>query len=162
MAATAKKTAPAGKGKGDAEGDEAPAKKGKKKLVIIALAVLLVAGGGGGYVFLTSGSSAEAAAPEEEEVPLGEVITADPISINLAESHYLKIGLGLQAVEAPEHAPDPALALDAAIELFSGRSITELSDPATRDGLKAELVKTLDHDYHGDVVDVYFTQFVMQ
>lgn len=161
MAAAAGKTAPAGKGKGE-EGDDAPVKKGKKKLVVIALAVLLVVGGGGGFFFLKSGSSAEAAAPAEEEVALGDVITADPISINLADNHYLKVGLGLQAIEGPEHAPDPAPALDAAIELFSGKTITELSDPATRDGLKAELVKTLDHDYHGDVVDVYFTQFVMQ
>lgn len=162
MAAAASKTAPAGKGKGGAEGDEAPAKKGKKKLVVIGLAALLVVGGGGGFFFMKSGASAEAAAPAEEEVALGEVITADPISVNLADNHYLKIGVAMQVIEGPAHAPDPAPGLDATIELFSGRTITELSDPATRDALKEELVKTLEHDYHGDVVDVYFTQFVMQ
>ena len=57
---------------------------------------------------------------------------------------------------------DGSKALDAAIELFSGREITEVNDAKERLKLKEELVKELDDLYEGEVMDVYFTQFVSQ
>jgi flagellar FliL protein len=71
-----------------AEGEEG--KGGKKKLLAI-VAVLLVAVGAAAYFFLFSGGDAEAAEP----VP-GEVVTLEPIAVNLAGGGSLKIGIALQ------------------------------------------------------------------
>jgi flagellar FliL protein len=157
------KGATAAKGGADAGADGAPAGGRRKRLVLLLGAVLLLAGGATAwFLLLGPGASAEAAEPKAEEVELGDVVTVGPISINLAGGHYLKLGLGLQTVAEVAHAPDGSLALDAAISLYSGRSMEELTDPTAREALKEELRHTLEEEYHHDVVDVYFTEYVMQ
>ncbi|WP_243056465.1 flagellar basal body-associated protein FliL [Nocardioides sp. SR21] len=135
-----------------ADGDEKP-KKSKKKLIIIALVLVLV--GGAGYWFFLKPSSAEAA-----PVP-GEVVPLEAIQINLEEGHYLRLGLALQLVEGA-HEVDGSKALDATIELFSGKSMEEVQTAKERKHLKEELEEELDHAYHGEVLEVYFTDFVTQ
>lgn len=85
----------------------------------------------------------------------------DPVQINLAGGHYLSMSIALQLTDKAKEA-DGSKALDAAIELFSGREITEVNDAKERLKLKEELVKELDDLYEGEVMDVYFTQFVSQ
>ena len=142
-------------------------KGGKKKLIIIVLAVVLVLGGGVGYWFLLgpgAGGDAEAGAHEEEPAPEpGAVLTVEPVSINLAAGRYLRLGISLQFVAGDAHGePDPSKALDLAIALFSGRTIEEVSSAEGRTALKAELLHQLEEAYHGDVMDVYLTDYVTQ
>lgn len=147
------------------EEPEEPKKKSKKKLLIIVLAaVLLLGGGGAAYFFLLAPKGGEEAAVVEEPEPEpGAVVAVDSISINLAGGHYLRLGLGLQlTAEAGEETPDTARALDLAIALFSQRSVDEVSDLAQRAALKEELVHQLEEAYEGEVMDVYFTDFVTQ
>jgi flagellar FliL protein len=133
---------------------EAP-KKGKKKLLLIAVVLLLVVGGAGYWFFLKpSGGPAE---PEP-----GEVLPLEAVQINLAGGHYLRVGIALQMTAAVAHEPDGSKALDATIDLFSGMDIEELADPKERRHLKEELAEKLEHEYHGDVMGVYFTEFVTQ
>jgi flagellar FliL protein len=99
--------------------------------------------------------------PEPKPEP-GEVVALEPIQINLEGGHYLKIGVALQLTTTVAHEADGSKALDATIELFSGRSMDELTRHESRAKLKKELLKELEHDYHGDVMDVYFTDFVTQ
>lgn len=150
----------AGAGTGDATGGEGGAKRSRKKLLVL-VAVVLVAVGAAWFVFLKP-APAEADA-EPEPVP-GEVLALESVSINLADGHYLKLGIALQLVEgAGAHAPlDGSKALDSAITLFSGRTIEELSDPVHREELKTELAHTLEEEYHHEVIDVYLTEYVMQ
>ncbi|MBI9114582.1 flagellar basal body-associated FliL family protein [Sanguibacter sp. YZGR15] len=136
---------------------EAPAKKSKKLLFIIGGAV--VAAAAGAYFFLFAGSGEEKAEPEP--VP-GEVLTVEAMSLNLADGHYLRLGLGLQLIADLHHDVDAAKARDAAIALFSGRTVADVTNPETRDALKAELAETLIHDYHGEVIEVYLTDYVTQ
>jgi flagellar FliL protein len=132
---------------------EAPAeKKSKKKLLIILVGVLAIAGAAYWFVLRPK--------PEPAPEP-GEVVTMEPIQINLAGGHYLKVGVALQLTKTA-HDADGSKALDAVIELFSGKSMDELTRTEGRDKLKKELKKELVHDYHGDVMDVYFTDFVTQ
>ncbi|NUU15874.1 flagellar basal body rod protein [Cellulomonas humilata] len=139
---------------------EKPAKKSRKKLLLIAGAVVLLAGGAAAYLLLGKGGGEPAAEPAP--VP-GAVLTVEPVSLNLAEGHYLRLGLALQLTEeAGEEAPDTARALDLAIALFSGRTVAEVSDPATRDALTAELAHQLAEAYEGEVMDVYLTNYVTQ
>lgn len=127
---------------------------GKKKLVIIAVLVLVL--GGAGYWFFLKPSG-----PPPPPEP-GEVLTVDPIQINLEGGHYLRIGVALQLTSSIAHAPDGSKALDAVIDLFSGRDMAELQKPKERHHLKEELMEHLEHEYHGDVMEVYFTEFVTQ
>ena len=83
------------------------------------------------------------------------------MQINLEGGHYLKIGVALQ-LTTTAHEADGSKALDATIELFTGRSMDELTRKGSRAQLKKELAKELEHDYHGDVMGVYFTDFVTQ
>lgn len=146
---------PAGAPAGNTAGQPA-AKGGKKKLVLALVAVFLL--GGAGYWFVLKPGGAEHAEP----VP-GEVLVLEPVQVNLAAGHYLRIGLALQMVAAGGHGePDGSKALDAAIELFTGRNVAELAKPAVRNELRSELLETLDHGYHGEVMDIYFTEFVTQ
>jgi flagellar protein FliL len=96
----------------------------------------------------------------EQPVP-GEVVTLEPIQINLAAGHYLRIGLALQLTEGA-HDVDGSRALDATIDLFSGVDMAELTRAEQRNHHKDLLQKRLDEAYHGDVMGVYFTEFVTQ
>lgn len=147
--------------KGDAT-DEAGGKKGKKKLLIMIVVAVLVLGGAGYYFFVMKGDKAEAAPKEEPKPVAGAVVTIDPISINLAEGHYLKLGLALQQTAAVTENVDGSKALDTAIELYSNKSMAELSDPTSREAVKKELTEKIEKKYDDEVMAVYFTQYVMQ
>ena len=136
---------------GEAEAEE-PTKGGKKKLVIIVAVVLLVLGGAG-WKFLM---------PHPEPAPEpGKVVVLDPIQINLASSHYLRVGIALQ-LTTTAHEADGSEALDALIDQFSGRPMDEVADTKKRRAMKKELEHHLEELYHGDVMEVYFTEFVTQ
>ena len=137
----------------DAADDVAAPKKSKKKLIIAVLVVLLAAGASYWFVLKPSPGAAAPVA--------GEVVPLDPIQINLADGHYLSIGIALQLTDAAKEA-DGSKALDAAIEMFSGRSTEELATRESREELKKELLHKLEKAYDEEVMDVYFTQFVTQ
>ena len=134
-----------------AEATEPPARRSRKKLVLVLVAVLAI--GGGGYYFMRP---APASAPKP-----GEVVKLEPIQVNLAAAHYLRIGIALQLVEGAEEV-DGSKALDATIGEFSGLGMAEVNDPAKRAEYKKALEKELDERYEGDVLGVYFTEFVTQ
>ena len=143
-------TMPPAAAKGAAE--EPEKKGGKKKLIIILVAVLAI--GGAAYWFVLKPK------PEPKPEP-GEVVSMEPIQINLEGGHYLKIGIALQ-LTTTAHEADGSKALDRTIAMFSGRSMDELTRKEELAKLKKELAKELEHDYHGEVMDVYFTDFVTQ
>ena len=144
--------------------DEGKATKGgKKKLLIIALVVLLA--GGAAYWFLLKPAPPAdgAAAVAEEPAPEpGAVVVIEPISLNLADGHYLRIGIGLQLTADVAEEPDTARALDLVVALFSQRAVAEVTTTEGRDALKAELLAQLEEAYEGEVMDVYFTDYVTQ
>ena len=139
----------------EATGEE-PAKKGGKKKLILIVVVLLLAGGAGYWFFMKPASGAEKA-PEP-----GVVVKLDAIQINLADDHYLKVGIALQASKDAGEELDGSKALDETIDLFSGQSMEDLSRRAIRDKMKKSLEHRLDEAYEGEVIGVYFTDFVSQ
>jgi len=133
---------------------EEPTKGGGKKKLLIGLLVLAL-GAAAGWWFLL-----RPPAGEEEPKP-GEVVVLEPIQVNLADNHYLRIGLALQAVEGAEHV-EGSKALDAVIEMFTGEEKAKLAQPKYRHKLKSELEHELEEAYHEEVMAVYFTDFVTQ
>lgn len=139
--------------------------KSKKKIVIVIAALVL--GGAAAYWFLMGPGAAteegDPAAVVEEPAPVpGDVLTVDAVSLNLAGGHYLRLGLALQLTADITEVPDPALALDHAIVLFSGRTVEEVSSADGRQALKDELSRQLAEAYEGEVMGVYFTDYVTQ
>ncbi len=141
-----------------------PAKaKGGKGLVValVVVVVLLVAAAATWWFVLRPQDGA--AAPVEEKAPeKGEVVAVEPVSLNLAGGHYLRLGFSLQLTADAHEAPDPAVAIDHAIALFSGRTVAEVSDPDTREELRDELAQRLSEVYEGEVMGVYLTNYVTQ
>jgi flagellar protein FliL len=138
--------------KADAQPEPEEKKGGMKKIVIILVALLAV--GGGAYWFVLKPKPVEAPKP-------GEVVSLDPIQINLEGEHYLRVGIALQLTAKTKEA-DGSKALDATITEFSGLSIAEVNDVKKRAALKKELQHHLGELYEGEVMGVYFTEFVTQ
>jgi flagellar FliL protein len=153
------------KKKEESADDDAP-KGGKKKLLIIAL-VAVLAIGAGAYFFLFSGSGEAEAEPKAEA---GSVVLAvDPVAINLAGGSYLKLGFALQYSLAYDEAaggehgggePDGSKAMDIAIAQFSGAALADVQN--NREAMKAALQEAIVHAYHGDVYEIYYTEYVTQ
>jgi flagellar FliL protein len=128
----------------------------KKLLMIVAPVVVILLCAGGWFFFLRSSGPAEEPPPEP-----GEVVALDPITINLASGHYLQLGIALQPI-ASAHEVSGEKALDAAIDLYTGMSIEELSTKEGRDHAKHELTETVAELYHEEVYEIYLTEFVYQ
>jgi flagellar FliL protein len=168
------------------------AKGGKGRLVLMA--GLCVAMMGGGYVLGGRGGAAEGAAteagdgtesmaegehgesvegtageactPTTEPPELGHVVDLEPMNVNLAEGHYLRVAVSLELgheveLEEPSEFPS-APAKDIVVSTLSGRTVAELATPEGRDMVKTELEEAIVDRYHGDVHAVFLTEFVMQ
>ena len=136
------------------EQEAAPQKSGRRRKLVIALVLVAVLAGAAYWFFL------KPAGPTPPPEP-GEIVAVDPIQINLAGGHYLRLGIALQLTTAATHGADGSKALDAAIHIFTGRSVEQLEGEG-REKLKERLSEEVEHLYHGEVMDVYFTEFVTQ
>ena len=150
--------------KAEAGKDATAPKKGKKKLIMIVAVVLLVVAGAGGYLMMSGGSKKSTTVATKPKPTPGAVLALDPVTVNLSEGHYLKVKLALQltAKAGTGKDMDGSKALDLTITQFTDMDVAELSSTDARAKVKAELLEKLEKAYEDDVMDVYFTQFVMQ
>lgn len=138
----------------DATTGEESSPPSRRRRVALLLVALLLVGATGGYLTLLRGDGPAAPVP-------GDVVALEPVQINLAGEHYLRLALALQLTEEVAEV-DGSKALDAAISLFSGRRPEALARAETRRTLKARLAAELEEAYDGEVMTVYFTEFVTQ
>jgi flagellar FliL protein len=127
---------------------------GRSRKLLVLVTVLLLAGAAS-WFYLRPAEADEAPQP-------GAVLQLEPIQLNLASGRYLRVGIALQGVADAHEELEGSKALDATIELFSGRRIEDLAQPVQRQVLKKKLRAELIDRYHGEVIDVYFTDFVTQ
>lgn len=135
---------------------------GRKRGRALLLVLVVVLAAGAAWFFLMgpgAGSGEPAAEPAPEP---GAVQVVEAISLNLAGGHYLRIGVGLQLTADVTEEVDAAQALDTVIELFSGRTVDEVASIEGRGALKSELSARLGEVYDGEVMGVYFTDYVTQ
>jgi flagellar FliL protein len=148
-------------------------KKSRKKLIIMVagLAILLAVGGFVGKGLLAGPS---APVPDPKTAP-GNIITLAPITLNLADGRYLKLTLALQLSEAASPvagsvdaaaaavpALDGAKALDAAIGVLGQHTYAQMIAPGGRASAQKALSAQVRKRYPGEVLGVYFTEFLMQ
>ena len=151
----------AGGNGGDDEAGAAGKGKGKKlspKMLIIAIVAVLGLGYGGYTMFL--------APPPKPAPPAGgDIVALDPTTLNLADGHYLKIGLGIQLLKGGK-ATSPTFQVSQAQELtineFSDRTVSSLSTNAARVKLQKDLLAKIKKAYPDEVYALFVTQFVTQ
>jgi flagellar FliL protein len=171
-----------GKGKKGKKGKEK--KGGKSNLVpAIIIAVGLILGGrfmGGGNAPAPAAASATPASEEgtakekdckvydiKEEPEEGAVVKLDPITINLRDGHFAKVGIAL-TLSASKDAKKfkeeggPYKALDRLIALIQGRDVAEFASSQAVEQLKEKLAEEVRPLYECKVLEVLFTEFVTQ
>ena len=140
--------------------EPAPASGGKKKFILLGLILGLAAAGAAYYFFLAPGAAAEAAEPPAH----GEVVSLDPVAVNLAGGGYLKIGVALHLTEEAGGAeggePDGSKARDLIISQFSQALPVDIH--RAREALKESLEQQIIQAYDGDVLEIYYTDYVTQ
>jgi flagellar FliL protein len=114
---------------------------------------------------LPAGGSGSDAAPEQPAA--GEIVPIDPMTLNLADGHYAKVGLAIELVEGVKAddfvaAGEPAKAEDLVISTLSTRTSADLSTPQGRDAVKAALRTGAKRLYPDEYHDVYLTDLVIQ
>ena len=100
--------------------------------------------------------------------PAGPVLELDSKTLNLDGSHFLKIGVSLQL--PAKAVPDTvkitdnwsSIASQLALDTFTGRSFAELSNDDVRIKLEHQIGNEECEKTDGQVVTVYFIDFVMQ
>lgn len=130
--------------KDDEEKGKEEGKKGGKGKILVLLPTILLLAAAGWYFFLRSDAPAEVVLPTPTP---GAVKTLDPITVNLAGGHFLKLGMAIQFDLSAGEEADGSKALDLAISEFSGRTMDELATTEGRDKAKEELVARLKLTY---------------
>jgi flagellar FliL protein len=174
----AKKQKEQAEGTDEESGEE---KKGGGKMMPAAMiSIALVAAGyfvggrGGGGTATTTVTSVVSVQEEEPEVE--HIIDLEPMNVNLADGHYLRIAISI-GMAAEEHAEESggghgaaetetteptAPAADLVLSTFSGKSMTELQTLEGRIHAREALQEGLKEFYGEGVLTVFFTEFVMQ
>ena len=155
------------------EASAAPPKRKRKRVVLLLLVVVLLAAAFLGRSVLLGSPPTKAAGSDKPEP--GAIVQLDAMTLNLADGHFLKLGLALQLTKqasggasapaqgaAAAPAVDGAPAQDAAITVLGERTYAQLLAPGGRTRARQSLQREVTTRYGGKVMRVYFTEFVMQ
>jgi flagellar FliL protein len=140
-------------------------KKGK-----LALVFVLFAGAAGGYVLKGGGASEEPAAATATTAPPepGVMIDIEPLSLNLADDRYLRVGVAVQLEKGESAEPEIWLAengpviRDLLIQKLGGAHVADLATAEGREALRAALLAGASEHLEDELYALYFTDFVMQ
>lgn len=157
MTVTAMPNGAKGSAKGSPKGaDNAEEGKPRKRLRLVLVAVVAMAAAGAAYFFLLAPQGGTAA-PQP-----GATLKLESMQINLAEGHYLRLGLALQLTTKASATFDGSAAQDAAIGLYSGLDVGQADQAQERTVLKEKLLGQLEKVYPGEIMGVYYTEYVTQ
>jgi flagellar FliL protein len=133
----------------------------------VIIVVVLVAAGLGAKMTVLKKPPAEEAGGATTTLAGGELVAVEAMSVNLADGHYLKVGVAIELVEGEqakefEKSGETNKIRDLIISAASTRGAAELSTPEGKEAFKEELdhgaAELYEESYHG----IYLTDFVMQ
>jgi flagellar protein FliL len=139
-----------------------------KKVITIAVSAVLLIGGGAAAAlklgFLGASSAAKTAEPVAPKVAYVEV---REMTLRLADSgteHYIKLDpvLAVRAGEAEAMENNIPVVRDRIVAVVTARSSSELTSPVGQRKLKEDLVSTLHKDFQDDLVDIYFSDYLVE
>ncbi len=139
-----------------------------KTVIIIAVAALVVTGGGAAaalkFGMFGGGGAVKAAEPAIPKVAYVEV---REMTLRLADSgteHYIKLDpvLAVRAAEAEAMENKIPVVRDRIVAVVTARSSSELASPIGQRKLKEDLVSTLHKDFQDDLVDIYFSDYLVE
>ncbi len=144
---------------------------GKHILLGLLLLLLLAAAVGGGvfaYRSLRPPGSPRGEAPSPK-VAIGPIYRLDPFTVNLADtgrSRFLRVVLQLELDAPPAAAELDSIeprVRDATLTLLSSKRSGELATVGDKERLRNEIIHRLNGLLSaGKVIEVYFTEFVVQ
>ena len=148
--------------------DVAPAPGRKKRSNLIPALIVAVGLLGAGFMVRTAdkGGDADEAAVEEAIVP-GEIVQLEPMTLNLADGRYLRLGLavelaeGVPASEWAEHGGSSRY-MDLIIDRVGDRTGDEIAAPGGRDDLKELLRDGGAELFDEEFSEIYVTEFIVQ
>jgi flagellar FliL protein len=139
-----------------------------KKLIIIAVSAVLVIGGGAAGALelglLGGGKTGKPVEPAAQKLAYVEVREMTLRLADTATEHYIKIDpvLAVPVKEADAMQDKIPVVRDRIVTIVSARSSTELSSPAGQLKLKEDIVSTLHKDFKDDLVDLYFSDYLVE
>ncbi len=147
-------------------------KSGSKKLIILIaiVAVLLAGGGAGAYFFFFKGSGGEQADSSKKEKEHENIVQEmDTFLVNLVDpggKRFLKITMKMKLSSPPaqEEFKNRQFEMrDLVLMLLTSKEYDEVSKPEDKVTLKKDILASLNKVMHkGQVLDVYFTDFLVQ
>ncbi len=138
-----------------------------KKVIIIALSAVLLLGGGAAAAlklgFLGGGAGA---VPQPVPMKVAYVEVRE-MTLRLADSgseHYIKLDpvLAVRAAEAEAMENKIPVVRDRIVTVVTARSSSELASPTGQRKLKEDLVSTLHKDFQDNLVDIYFSDYLVE
>ena len=139
-----------------------------KTLIITVAVVLLIGAGAGGYYFAVMAQKpALATKLIPPPPPKLAYVDVKEMTLRLADAgaeHYIKLGavLGVPTSKSDEVEDKLPVARDRIVTVVTARSSAELVTPAGKDKLKADLMEILHRDFHEDVVEIYFSDYLVE
>jgi flagellar basal body-associated protein FliL len=137
-----------------------------KKIAIIATCLVAVLGLGL-VGFETYGTANKGAGAASEEKPKLAYVEVREMTLRLADlnaEHYIKLDpvLAVRMKAEEETASKLALVRDRIVTVVTARSSTELSSPAGQRKLKEDLLTELHKDLQDVLVDIYFSDYLVE
>ena len=139
-----------------------------KTIIIAVAALLLIAGGAGGYYFFVDPKK-PAVATKVLPLPPPKLAYVDvkEMTLRLADAgaeHYIKLGpvLGVPSGKSEEVEEKLPVVRDRIVTVVTACSSADLVTVAGKNKLKADLMDALHHDFHEDVVEIYFSDYLVE
>ena len=137
----------------------------KTLIIVAAVGVLAIGGGAAAWklgVFDGHGSTHNAPV-----APKGAYVEVREMTLRLADSgteHYIKLDpvLAVRATEADAMENKIPVVRDRIVAVVTARSSSELASPVGQRKLKEDLVSTLHKDFQDDLVDIYFSDYLVE
>jgi len=139
-----------------------------KTIIIAIAAVVLIGGGAGGYHFFVKPKklavAKKVAPPPPPKLAYVDVKEMTMRLTDAGAEHYIKLSLvlGVPVAKSDEISEKLPVVRDRIVTVVTARSSADLATPAGKDKLKADLMNVLHHDFHDDVVDIYFSDYLVE
>jgi flagellar FliL protein len=130
--------------------------------IVVAVGLIVAA-----FLMKPAPAPAEEKEAEEVEIIPGEMATIEPITLNLSDGHYLRLGVGVELVEGVPageflEGGHAAKFKDLMIAEVGDLTVDQVTTSEGREALKETLRGGAHHLFEEEFSELYFTEAVVQ